>query len=47
MEVSATNLETNESATVTIESDDGGILLPDELDERKKRFADIKTSGQI
>ena len=47
LEVSATNLETNESATVTIESDDGGILLPDELDERKKRFADIKTSGQI
>lgn len=47
LEVSATNLETNESATVTIESDDGGIMKPDELDEKRKRFADIQTSGQI
>ena len=47
LEVSATNLETNESATVTIEADDGGIMKPDELDEKRKRFADIQTSGQI
>lgn len=47
LEVSATNLATNESATVTIESDDGGFLKPDELDDVRKRFADIQTSGQI
>lgn len=47
LEVSATNLETNESATVTIESDDNGILKPDVLNDMRKRFADIQTSGQI
>ena len=47
LEVAATNLDTGESASVTIESDDGGLLKADELDEKRKRFADIQTSGQI
>ena len=47
LEVAATNLDTGESASVTIESDDSGLLKADELDEKRKRFADIQTSGQI
>lgn len=47
LEVIATNLETDESATVTIEAEDSGLLKPDELDEKRKRFAEIQTSGQI
>ena len=45
LEVTATNLETDESAKTTITTDN--TMTADELDEARARFANIKTSGQI
>lgn len=45
LEVTATNLETDESAKITITTDN--TMTADELDEARARFANIKTSGQI
>lgn len=45
LEVTATNLETDESAKTTITTDN--TMTSDELDEARARFANIKTSGQI
>lgn len=45
LEVTATNLETDESAKTTITTDN--TMTVDELDEARARFANIKTSGQI
>lgn len=45
LEVTATNLETDESAKTTITT--ANTMSSDELDEARARFASIKTSGQI
>lgn len=45
LEVTATNLETDESAKTTITTDN--TMSADELDEARARLANIKTSGQI
>lgn len=45
LEVTATNLETDESAKTTITT--ANTMTSDELDEARARFANIKTSGQI
>jgi len=45
LEVRATNLETGESAEAIITTEN--TKTQEELDEAKKRFASIKTSGQI
>lgn len=45
LEVTAINLETNESAKTTITT--ANTMSSDELDEARARFASIKTSGQI
>lgn len=45
LEVTATNLETDESAKTTITT--ANTMTSDELDEARARFASIKTSGQI
>ena len=45
LEVTATNLETDESAKTTITTDN--TMTADELDKARARFANIKTSGQI
>jgi molecular chaperone DnaK (HSP70) len=45
LEVSATNLETGESAETVITSEN--TKTPEELNETRERFASIKTSGQI
>ena len=45
LEVTATNLETDESAKTTITTDN--TMTADELDEARARFANIKTNGQI
>jgi molecular chaperone DnaK (HSP70) len=45
LEVRATNLETGESAEAVITTEN--TKTQEELDEAKKRFASIKTSGQI
>ena len=45
LEVTATNLETDESAKTTITT--ANTMISDELDEARARFASIKTSGQI
>lgn len=45
LEVTATNLETDESAKTTITTDN--TMTADELDAARARFANIKTSGQI
>ena len=45
LEVTATNLETNESAETVITTEN--TMSKEELDEARARFANIKTSGQI
>lgn len=45
LEVTATNLETDESAKTTITT--ANTMSSDELDEARARFGSIKTSGQI
>ena len=45
LEITATNLETNESAETVITTEN--TMSKEELDEARARFANIKTSGQI